>query len=211
METIVIWNPKGGCGKSTATVHLALAAELLGDGPALICDVDDQGSTADWHNFRQEKKLKGPGYAPLRVATLKSQIAELDAAGAAYLFIDMKAGIGPNDDAILAEADRVLIPLNPKPADMLALNRKMPAVRKAGKPFTFLLSRCRHNLRTNSNTSAALGVLGHVVPTLMYEREIYSDTFGHGLTAFELEPTGAAANDVYAIWRELKQHLERKN
>ena len=59
METIVVWNPKGGCGKSTATVHLALAAELVGDGPALICDVDDQGSTADWHNFRQERKLEG--------------------------------------------------------------------------------------------------------------------------------------------------------
>ena len=89
---------------------------------ALICDVDAQGSTADWHNFRQERKLKGPGYAPLRAATLKNQIAELDAAGAAYLFIDMKAGVGPSDDAILAEADRVLIPLNPKPADMLALS-----------------------------------------------------------------------------------------
>lgn len=211
METIVVWNPKGGCGKSTATVHLALAAELLGDGPALISDVDDQGSTADWHNFRQERKLKGPGYAPLRVGTLSSQIEQFDAAGAAYLFIDMKAGVGPNDDVILAQADRVLIPLNPKPADMLALNKKMHTVRKAGKPFTFLLSRCRHNLRTNSSTSAALGVLGHVVPTLMYEREIYSDTFGHGLTAFELEPAGAAANDIRAVWREFKQHLKSKN
>jgi hypothetical protein len=44
----------------------------VGDGPALICDVDDQGSTADWHNFRQERKLEGPGYAPLRVSTLKN-------------------------------------------------------------------------------------------------------------------------------------------
>jgi chromosome partitioning protein len=152
---------------------------------------------------------------PRRIGTTfgskRSLGEQLDAAGAAYLFIDMKAGVGPNDDAILARADRVLIPLNPKPADMLALNKKMPAVRKAGKPFTFLLCRCRHNLRTNSNTSAALGVLGHVIPTLMYEREIYSDTFGHGLTAFELEPNGAAANDVRAVWREFKQHLGTGN
>ena len=211
METIVVWNPKGGCGKSTATVHLALTAELLGDGPALICDVDDQGSTADWYNFRKEKKLAGPGYAPLMVATLKRQIADLAAAGAAYLFIDMKAGVGPNDDAILAAADRILIPLNPKPADMMALQKKMPAVRKTGKPFTFLLSRCRHNLRSNTSTSAALGVLGTVVPTLMYEREIYSDTFGHGLTVFELEPDGVAASDILSIWQELKKHLKSKN
>ena len=211
LKTIVVWNPKGGCGKSTATVHLALAAELMGDGPALICDVDEQGTTADWHNDRQKQQLKGPGYAPLTIATLKDQIAELSAAGAAYLFIDMKAGVGPSDDTILAQADRVLIPLNPKSADMKALNKKMPAIRKSGKPFTFLLSRCRHNLRTNASTSSALGVLSQVVPTLMYEREIYSDTFGHGLTAFELEPNGAAANDVRSIWREFKQQLETKN
>ena len=40
-----------------------------------------------------------------------------------------------------------------------------------------------------------------VVPTLMYEREIYSDTFGHGLTAFELEPNGAAAGSVSRFGR----------
>jgi chromosome partitioning protein len=211
MKTVVVWNPKGGCGKSTATVHLALAAEILGDGPVLICDVDEQGTTADWHNFRQNLKLKGPGYAPLTVAKLKTQIADFSAAGATYLFIDMKAGVGPNDDAILAQADRVLIPLNPKPADMLAMRKKMPAVRKAGKPFTFLLSRCRHNLRTNASTSAALGVLGHVLPTLMYEREIYSDTFGHGMTTFELEPNGAASNEARAVWTDFKQQLESGN
>jgi hypothetical protein len=82
-------------------VGCTIRMHLDGGGPsflpsaALICDVDAQGSTADWHNFRQERKLKGPGYAPLRAATLKNQIAELDAAGAAYLFIDMKAGVGP--------------------------------------------------------------------------------------------------------------------
>jgi cellulose biosynthesis protein BcsQ len=30
--------PKGGSGKSTLTVHLAVAAEMAGDGPALITD-----------------------------------------------------------------------------------------------------------------------------------------------------------------------------
>ena len=66
METIVVWNPKGGVGKSTATVHLAVAAELLGDGPSLISDVDDQGSTADWYNFSRDKKLNGLGSTRMR-------------------------------------------------------------------------------------------------------------------------------------------------
>ena len=207
MKVIVVWNPKGGCGKSTATVHLAMAAHLRGDGPVLLCDVDEQGSTADWFNLRKKAQLEGPGYAPLTLTDLAGQIKRLSAAGAAYLFIDMKAGVSPHDELILRNASRVLIPLNPKVADMVAMSKKMHLVRTAQKPFTFLLSRCRHNLRTNSNTIAALGVLGHVLPTLMYEREIFSDTFGHGQTAFELEPEGAAAREAMALWAELKAQL----
>ena len=208
MKTIVVWNPKGGCGKSTATVHLATAAELLGDGPVLVCDVDPQGTTADWCNLRKKAELKGPRYASLTIADIDQRIAAFSEAGAAYLFIDMMAGVGPNDAAILAKADRVLIPLNPKPADMRAMNKKLSLVRNSGKPFSFMLSRCRHGLRINSSTTLALQSLGLVLPTLMYEREIYSDTFAHGMTAFEVEPGGAASTEAKALWRHLKEKLD---
>jgi Mrp family chromosome partitioning ATPase len=38
MTTIVIANQKGGSGKCTSTVHLAVAAEQAGDGPVVISD-----------------------------------------------------------------------------------------------------------------------------------------------------------------------------
>ena len=41
---------KSGSGKSTLVTHLAVAAELAGDGPVVITDTDPQGTTADWFN-----------------------------------------------------------------------------------------------------------------------------------------------------------------
>jgi chromosome partitioning protein len=66
MKTLVIANQKGGSGKSTSTVHLAVAAEQAGDGPVVICDTDPQGSTVHWFNQRKRAGLDTPRYAPLR-------------------------------------------------------------------------------------------------------------------------------------------------
>lgn len=66
MKTIVIANQKGGSGKSTSTVHLAVAAEQAGDGPVLISDTDPQGSTGDWFNRRKRSGLATPRYCAYR-------------------------------------------------------------------------------------------------------------------------------------------------
>jgi hypothetical protein len=65
MKTVVIANQKGGSGKSTSTVHLAVAAEQAGDGPVVICDTDPQGNTVDWFNQRKRAGFDTPRYAPL--------------------------------------------------------------------------------------------------------------------------------------------------
>src|SRR5580692_11243176 len=88
MKTIVIANQKGGSGKSTSTVHLAVAAERAKDGPVVISDTDPQGSTADWFNVRKKGGIESPRYAPLAISGLKGSLAALEDAGVGYLFID---------------------------------------------------------------------------------------------------------------------------
>src|ERR1700722_8016043 len=88
MKTIVIANQKGGSGKSTITVHLAVAAEKAGDGPVVISDTDPQGTVADWVNQRGKSGFKTPRHARLSLSNLGGQIEALSGAGASYLFID---------------------------------------------------------------------------------------------------------------------------
>src|ERR1700678_1848130 len=149
MKTIVIANQKGGSGKSTSTVHLAVAAEQAGDGPVVISDTDPQGSTGDWFNQRKRSGIDAPRYAPLALSDLSNNLSGLARAGAAYLFIDTAPSIGSVNADLFAIADLILIPLNPTPADLRALVKGLPIIKRSGKLFNFMLARVRPNLRNN--------------------------------------------------------------
>ena len=87
----------------------------------------------------------------------------------------------------------------------------LPLVRQSGKPFQFILTRVRPNLRNNDGTAVALDALGLVLATRMHERVIYAETFAHGKTALETDPKGIAAQEIAALWTETKQKMESKN
>jgi chromosome partitioning protein len=207
MKTIVIANQKGGSGKSTATVHLAVAAEQAGDGPVIISDTDPQGSTADWFNQRKRAGLETPRYSTLALPDLKTRIRALAAAGAEYLFIDTAPSLGAVNADLFAIADLILIPLNPMPTDLRALVKGLPVIKQSGKPFSFVLARVRANLRNNEGTAAALEALGLVLPTRMHERVIYAENFSHGKTAFEIDPNGIAALELARLWKNTKARI----
>src|ERR1700676_4114498 len=155
MKTIVIANQKGGSGKSTVTVHLAAAAERAGDGPIVISDTDPQGTAADWFNQRRKSGIETPRYSPLTLADLAEKIGALHTAGATYLFIDTAPSIGAVNADLFALADLILIPLKPAAGDRRAPVKGLPLVRQSGKPFNFVLSRVRPNLRNNEGTVVA--------------------------------------------------------
>lgn len=208
MKTIVIANQKGGSGKSTLTVHLAAAAEYAGDSPAIITDTDPQGSAGDWFNQRMKAGLATPRYAPIALAELDSKLKALEAAGAAYLFIDTAPSVGAVNAELLAIADLILIPLNPTPVDLRALVKGLPLVRDSNRPFNFVLTRVRANLRNNEAAALALESLGLVISTRIHERVIFAETFAHGKTAFEIDPNGVAAQEMAAVWDAIKAKLE---
>jgi chromosome partitioning protein len=212
MKTIVVANQKGGSGKSTSTVHLAVAAEQAGDGPVLISDTDPQGTTVDWFNQRKRAGIETPRYAPLTLSDLAAYLRALARAGASYLFIDTAPSIGGINPDLFSVADLILVPLNPTPADLRALVKGLPGIKQSGKPFKFMLTRVRPNLKNNEGAAMALEALGLVLPVRMHERVIYAESFAHGKTAFEIEPKGIASQELAKLWASLKETIqEREN
>lgn len=112
---------------------------------------------------------------------------------------------------LFALADLILIPLNPTPADLRALVKGLPLVKRSGKPFRFVLARVRPNLRNNDGTAMALTALGLVLSARMHERVIYAEAFAHGRTALEIDPKGVAAAELAALWASVSEMLENEN
>lgn len=141
---------------------------------------------------------------------MKEELRALKNAGASYLFIDTAPSIGSVNEELFAEADLILIPLNPTPTDLRALVKALPTIKNSGKPFTFMLARVRPNLRNNDGVTMALEALGLVLPALMHERVIYAESFAHGKTAFEIDPKGVASNELANIWMAVEERIMEK-
>lgn len=142
--------------------------------------------------------------------TLANDVANLNQAGARYLFIDTAPSIGGVNPDLFAIADMILIPLNPTPADLRALVKALPIIKQSGRPFQFMLARVRPNLRNNEGAAMTLDALGLVLPTRMHERVIDAESFAHGKTAFEIEPHGIAALELPALWQGLKERIHER-
>ena len=68
MKVVAVLSEKGGAGKTTVTVHLAVAAQLAGLDVAII-DLDPQASAAEWADQR--------GGAPEAVAIPPARLEKL--------------------------------------------------------------------------------------------------------------------------------------
>src|SRR6476469_2897980 len=86
MRTIVISlaSQKGGAGKTTLALHLAVAAERAGYGTVVI-DIDTQGTAEDWSEWRKEAP---PPVVPAKVPTLARTLEKAVGHGAEFVVID---------------------------------------------------------------------------------------------------------------------------
>ena len=111
-KVVTIAQQKGGAGKTTVAVQLAVAWALQGLKVAML-DVDPQGSVAAWSSVRQETGL---GSAPLAWALPGWKLAgEIDRlkADVDVLLVDTPPHAETDARVAIRAAALVLIPLQP--------------------------------------------------------------------------------------------------
>ena len=91
MKTIAIISQKGGAGKTTAAIHLAVAAEQRCMNTAIF-DLDPQASAASWSDKR---KPPSPAVVSAQAARLPSLLEQAVMQSADFVIIDS----APNADA----------------------------------------------------------------------------------------------------------------
>lgn len=201
MKTIVIASQKGGSAKTTLAAHLAVEAERSGDGPAWLIDTDKQGTLSRWHDRREAET---PQRADVPFPRVAGGLKELAERGATYCFIDTAPSISDQSNALIGLADLVLIPVRPSPADLWAVAETVALVKEAGKPFLFVITQAKPQASITAQSIAALSQHGRVAEAFVADRVPYAMAMTGGRTAPELAPKSAAAQEIAALWSDVK-------
>jgi len=208
MNTISLLNPKGGCGKTTISTHLARAFHDRG-AKVLLVDSDPQGSASDWHAAREDNPVPLLAYGrPENMKALPGVAAPYD-----YVFIDGSAKLEGMIAAAVKVSNAVLIPVQPSPYDIWAAGDLVDLIRARqevadGNPkAAFLISRAIKNTILGHEVAAAVAEYGlPVFAAGTTQRQIYARTASQGLTAFDADAPDVAA-EINAIADELETLL----
>lgn len=201
MKIIVITSQKGGSGKTTLAAHLSVEAERVGDAPVWLIDTDEQGTLSQWHERREQDTPQRAEMPFTRIAHGLTNIAER---GGAYCFIDTAPTISEQSAALISLADLVLIPVRPSPADLWAVSETVSLVKEAGKPFLFVITQAKPQATITAQTIAALSQYGRVAQAFIADRVPYAGAMTGGRTAPELLAKSPAAEEITALWLEIK-------
>jgi chromosome partitioning protein len=101
-------------------------------------------------------------------------------------------------------ADFVIFPVQASEDDLTAAPVTVQALKEAGVPFLFVLTRVKANTLITAQAAAVLSKHGEVAETFVNDRTAYKSPYPKGQTITEAEPKGAAAKEISALWGNIK-------
>ena len=198
MKTILIASQKGGSGKTTLAVHLAVEASPARK-PVWVIDMDRQASLTRWHQRR-------PNDTPILGNTSISKLGDgLKAirTKASFVFIDSAPTISKETQSLIGLADLVLIPVRPSPTDLWSVAATVELVKAQRKAFLFVLTQAKSSASITAQAISALAQYGKVAHTVIGDRVVYASSMTSGNVVREVQPRGAAAKEISALWEEI--------
>ncbi len=206
MRVIVFASQKGGSGKTTLAGHIAVEAERDGAGPVAIVDTDPQGSLAKWWNVRTEPT---PAFIQSVYSNLFYDLDRARADGFRLVVIDTPPAVTRAIAEVVSFADLVVAPTRPSPHDIRAVGATVDIADAHGKPLVFAINGATPQARITSEAAIALSQHGTVAPSFLHNRVDYAASMIDGRTVMEVDPFCKSAREVAALWRYLRERLER--
>jgi chromosome partitioning protein len=206
MPIVLIANPKGGVGKSTAATNLAGYFARRGHA-TMLGDLDRQQSALAWLRIR-------PPSLP-RIASWDRSDEKIarPPKGVTHVVLDSPAGIhGHMLKDALRVADRLVIPLQPSLFDIYATQAFLGrlserGLMKEGGQVGVLGMRVDARTRAAEQLQRFVEDLGLPVLGFLRDTQNYVQLAAHGLTLWDVAPS-RVAKDVEQ-WQSLLDWVER--
>jgi chromosome partitioning protein len=208
---IAVGSGKGGVGKTTLAVNIAVAlAQSARD--VLLIDGDEQASAATFAQVRSEQ-MPQPGFTTVQLqgAAIRQQMKQL-----AEKYDEIIIDVGGRDTgslrAALTVADAILVPFQPRSIDLWTGNQIGALVAEARHVNERLRARAILNIadpqgRDNDDAAAALASIEGIepLPLMVVRRKAFPNAFSTGLSVIEQNPKDPKAVDellsvVYTLY-----------
>ena len=197
MKIIAILSEKGGAGKTMTTVTLATAAENHGLA-TVIFDLAPRANSAVWGDKRPNQI---PQVVPAQAPRLAVLFAKAEEQGADLVIIDTAGNDLQTAEKVSSYADLILIPCQPSPPDLSSIVPTVKVALTSGKLSFVLINRAPAVGNETDEAREAIEAAGvQVCPIVFYARKAFTSHFHEGLTAFDIEPRGKAAEEGRALF-----------
>ena len=204
MKTVAIISQKGGAGKTTLAIHLAVAAVEHGLRAAVF-DLDPQASATSWADRRQRPTPAVVAAQPPRLSNLLDQAA---AQAADLVLIDSAPNADAASLAAARAADMILVPCRPAAFDLNAIGTTLNLASLAGKPAWVLLNAVPPHGKLGEEAAVALQQGGvQVAPLALHHLVAFSHAVNDGRAAQEYDPKSRAAAEVTSLFAWLAERL----
>jgi chromosome partitioning protein len=189
---LAVGNVKGGVGKTTLAVNLAIALTRSGRDVLLI-DGDEQATAIAFTELRTAEKNGKPGYTAvsLRGGAIRTQARQL-----APKYSDIVIDVGGRDTgslrAALTVADVVLVPVQPRSFDLWGVDQTADLIKEAREINAGLRAVCVINAadpQGKDNAAAAEALVEvegvELAPGLIVRRKAFPNAAALGLSVLE--------------------------
>ena len=209
-KVITISQQKGGTGKTTLAVHLALAFIKYHNLKVAIIDTDPQGSLGKWFMIRTEKKVSSENLtfktASLWGAQYESKTLKNDND---IVIIDTPPKIESDARPSIEAADLVLIPMAASHVDFWATGAIVDIAKKANKKILVQINRSSQRSKLIKKTKDFIKSLDlSSTKTIIGNRQIYTSSMGEGKTAVEKQKKGSAVEEIKNLSEQIILELQ---
>jgi chromosome partitioning protein len=206
---IAVANTKGGVGKSTLAVNLAVEAASAGKS-VLLVDADPQGSAVQFLTVRDEGRPAVRG-VQITKPVLHREVPEI-AKAFDLAIIDVGGRDAPVFRSALVAADTILVPMVPSAFDTWASEDvfrvvdELSSAREDLKTYIVLNQLTRTLAAREAREALGEYLASHnvqLIETQIHARTAWPRSIGEGLSVTEWEPNGPAADELRSLARDL--------
>jgi len=198
-------NQKGGSGKTTLSANLAVLWSNSGYKVAVI-DADAQGSLTYWLEAR--KKYYGEDDIGIisynfDVRNLKEEIKQIKRKYN-FIIIDSPPSITFDTIQIIKVSDRVFVPVQPSPLDLMATVPFLNLVKQEKKNPIIFLNRVMPRARLTEAMILRLRYAGaKIARSRISSKVLFAETFSVGRGVIDISVTSDAAKEIINAGNEI--------